>query len=87
MADRVPVPRHDPAKVTATDALAWKLVEDLVRIGGLEASESDSLASLIAMRIQLGADRTGTDPDELADAVMRAVHDLVGTRDHPNDLA
>jgi hypothetical protein len=39
------------------------------------------------MRIQLDADRTGTDPDELADAVMRAVHDLVGTRDHPNDLA
>ena len=72
--------------MTATDALAWKLVEDLVRIGGLEASERDSLASLIAMRIQLDAERTGTDPDELADAVMRAVHDLVGTRNRPNNL-
>lgn len=82
----MPVPRHDPAKVTATDALAWKLVEDLVRIGGLEASESDSLASLMAMRIQLDAERTGTDPDELADAVMRAVNDLVGTRNRPNNL-
>ncbi|MEY4406288.1 MAG: hypothetical protein EBU40_10530 [Proteobacteria bacterium] len=86
MADGVPVPRHDPATVSATDALAWKLVEDLVRIGGLEASESDSLASLMAMRIQLDAERTGTDPDELADAVMRAVHDLVGTRNRPNNL-
>lgn len=72
--------------MSATDALAWKLVEDLVRIGGLEASESDSLASLMAMRIQLDAERTGTDPDELADAVMRAVHDLVGTRNRPNNL-
>jgi len=72
--------------VSATDALAWKLVEDLVRIGGLEASESDSLASLMAMRIQLDAERTGTDPDELADAVMRAVNDLVGTRNRPNNL-
>ncbi len=81
------MPRHDPATLTATDALAWKLVEDLVRIGDLEGSESDALASMIAMRIQVDADRTGTDPDDLADAVMRAVHDLVGVRDHPSDLA
>ncbi len=87
MADGVPLPRHDPATLTATDALAWKLVEDLVRIGDLEGSESDALASMIAMRIQVDADRTGTDPDDLADAVMRAVRDLVGTRDHPNDFA
>ncbi len=87
MADGVPLPRHDPATLTATDALAWKLVEDLVRIGDLEGSESDALASMIAMRIQVDADRTGTDPDDLADAVMRAVHDLVGVRDHPSDLA
>ncbi len=87
MADGVPLPRHDPATLTATDALAWKLVEDLVRIGDLEGSESDSLASMIAMRIQVDADRTGTDPDDLADAVMRAVRDLVGVRDHPSDLA
>lgn len=86
MADRISLPGHDPAKLTATDALAWELVEDLVRIGDLEGSESDALASLIAMRIQVDADRTGTDPDHLADAVMRAVHDLVGVRDHPNDL-
>ncbi len=78
---------HDRAKLTATDALAWKLVEDLVRLGGLEASESDELVSLIAMRIQVDADRTGIDPDNLADAVMRAVRDLVGARDHPNDPA
>ncbi len=78
---------HDRAKLTATDALAWKLVEDLVRLGGLEASESDELVSLIAMRIQVDADRTGIDPDNLADAVMRAVRDLVGARDRPNDPA
>jgi len=87
VADGVPLPRHDPATLTATDALAWKLVEDLVRIGDLEGSESDALASMIAMRIQVDAGRTGTDPDDLADAVMRAVRDLVGVRDHPGDLA